>query len=87
MTSQRTAVLVAFREGWDNVAEPHLTERKPSEPDPEAEIPYLRCKECDTPCYVFETNAGQVREALCIACGNDSVTLFSLGKWDEDDED
>jgi ribosomal protein S27E len=66
---------------------PILTERKPSEPDPEAEIPYLRCKECDTPCYVFETNAGRVREALCIACGNDSVTLFSLGKWDEDDED
>jgi len=81
-----TLALVAPSPGCENVAELHLTERKPYEPDPEAEIPYLRCKECDTPCYVFETNAGRVREALCIACGNDSVTLFSVGKWDEDDE-
>lgn len=86
MTSQRPPALVAPARGCDNVAELHLTERKPSEPDPDEEIPYLRCKECDTPCYIFEVNAGQVREATCLACGNDSVTLFALGKWDDEDD-
>lgn len=65
-----------------------MTERKSAPgPDPDKEIPYLRCKECDTPCYVFEASEGRVREALCLACGNDSVTLFALGKWDEDEDD
>jgi hypothetical protein len=86
MTSQRAGSLVACAPRCDNVAELHLTERKPSEPDPDREIPYLRCGECDTPCYVFETSDGRVSEALCIACGNDSVTLFALGKWDDDEE-
>ena len=62
-----------------------LTERKPAEPDPDKEIPYLRCKECDTPCYVFEVTEGRVYEATCIACGNDSVTLFTVADWDDEE--
>ncbi len=87
MTSQRAGWLVRSPTGWENSAETPLKDRTPSAPDPEREIPYLRCKECDTPCYVFETTEGQVREALCIACGNDSVTLFAPGKWDDDEDD
>jgi ribosomal protein S27E len=63
-----------------------LTERKPAPgPDPDSEIPYLRCQECDTPCYIFEASDGQVREATCIACGNDSVTLFKVADWDDEE--
>lgn len=87
MTSQRAASLVRPPSRWENASERHLKDRKPAAPDPDKEIPYLRCKECDTPCYVFEASEGRVREALCLACGNDSVTLFALGKWDEDEDD
>jgi hypothetical protein len=61
-----------------------LTDRPPpSAPDPEREIPYLLCKECGTPCYVFESEKGSVREALCVACGNENVTMFLVGEWDD----
>lgn len=63
-----------------------MTDRTPpSEPNPDREIPYLVCKECGTPCYVFETQAGVVREALCIACGNDAVSMFLVGDWEDDE--
>ena len=62
-----------------------MTDRTPpSAPNPDREIPYLLCKECGTPCYVFETEAGVVREALCIACGNDAVPMFLVADWDDD---
>ena len=83
MTSHRGRALVRALSRWENGPERLLTERKPAEPDPEKEIPYLRCKECDTPCYVFEATEGRVYEATCIACGNDSVTLFTVGDWDD----
>jgi hypothetical protein len=61
-----------------------LTDRPPSAPDPDREIPYLICKECGTPCYVFEIDMGQIREALCVACGNESVTDFLFGDWEDE---
>ena len=62
-----------------------LTDPPASEPNPDREIPYLLCKECGTPCYVFETEKGSVREALCIACGNEAVARFALGDWEDDE--
>jgi hypothetical protein len=62
-----------------------LTDRFPTEPSPDREIPYLLCKECGTPCYVFEVEKGRIREALCIACGNDAVTMFLVGDWEDDE--
>jgi hypothetical protein len=58
---------------------------KPHNPD--QEIPYLLCKECGVPCYVFETEKGLIREALCIACGNEKVSRFLRGEWDDVEED
>jgi len=60
-----------------------LTDSPPSAPNPDREIPYLICKECGTPSYVFETEEGEVTEALCIACGNETVTAFLVGDWDD----
>jgi hypothetical protein len=54
-------------------------------PNPDREIPYLLCKECGTPCYVFETEKGLVREALCITCGNEDVAMFLVGEWDDEE--
>ena len=60
-----------------------LAERSKRDLNPEHEIPYLLCKDCGVPCYVFETDRGVVREALCIACGNDSANNFLRGEWDD----
>ncbi len=62
-----------------------MTERTSSPPDPDREIPYLLCKECGTACYVFETEKGRIREALCLACGNDSVDLFLASEWEDEE--
>ena len=62
-----------------------LTDRFPSEPSPDREIPYLLCKDCGTPCYVFETEVGRVTEALCLACGNDAVSMFTVAEWDDEE--
>ncbi len=57
----------------------------PSQPTGDAEIPYLICKECNTPCYVFEVEAGHVTEALCLACGNEVVGMFTIAEWEDED--
>jgi hypothetical protein len=57
----------------------------PSQPTGDAEIPYLICKECNTPCYVFEVEAGHVTEALCLACGNEVVNMFTIAEWEDED--
>jgi ribosomal protein S27E len=67
------------------VGETALTDAPPSAPNPDREIPYLRCKDCGTPCYVFEVEVGHITEALCLACGNDVVSAFTVGEWDDDD--
>ena len=47
------------------------------------EIDYLICRECNTPCYIFETEGGRVQEALCQVCGNDLPARFSIGEVEE----
>jgi hypothetical protein len=37
---------------------------------------YLICLNCETPCYVFEYKDGELREAVCEACGNDDTEQF-----------
>ena len=39
---------------------------------------YLICLDCETPCYVFEWEDGELKEALCQACGNDDPDQFAL---------
>jgi hypothetical protein len=38
---------------------------------------YLVCLDCETPCYVFEWDDGEVLEALCESCGNDDPEEFA----------
>ena len=49
-------------------------------PTEEREIDYLICKQCATPCYIFEMDMGSVTEAQCLVCGNDSPGLFEIGE-------
>ena len=64
-----------------------VSESKPParpRPEEEHEIEYLVCRQCNTPCYVFQMDAGRLIEAFCAVCGNDDVVLFSM--TDEEDE-
>ena len=56
----------------------------PSKSNEDREIPYLLCKDCNTPCYVFEVEAGHISEALCLACGNEVVGMFTVGEWEDE---
>ncbi len=38
---------------------------------------YLVCIDCETPCYTFEWKGEQVKEAMCMACGNDDPEGFA----------
>ncbi len=38
---------------------------------------YLVCLECETPCYTFEWQNGQVVEILCLVCGTDDPDQFA----------
>jgi len=53
--------------------------RPPGETD-DREIDYLICKQCNSPCYVFEMDKGNIGEAQCLVCGNEDVTMFELGE-------
>lgn len=37
---------------------------------------YLICCDCEVPCYVFEWNENEVREAICESCGNEEADTF-----------
>lgn len=37
---------------------------------------FLICLDCETPCYTFEWEEGEITEALCPACGNDQADQF-----------
>jgi hypothetical protein len=37
---------------------------------------FLICLECETPCYVFEWQAGGLTEILCEVCGNEDPEQF-----------
>jgi hypothetical protein len=52
----------------------------------EEEVEYLTCKNCETPCYVFDLDAkGNVAAAMCTMCGNDDPQEFR--KADEENEE
>lgn len=38
---------------------------------------YLMCLNCETPCYVFEWEDDELKEAVCEACGNDEAEQFA----------
>lgn len=38
---------------------------------------YVMCLECESPCYDFEWDEGEVSEAFCEGCGNDDPTQFA----------
>jgi Zn ribbon nucleic-acid-binding protein len=38
---------------------------------------YVICMECETPSYTFEWEEGNLREALCVTCGNDDADRFA----------
>jgi translation initiation factor 2 beta subunit (eIF-2beta)/eIF-5 len=48
------------------------------------EIDYLVCKECQSPCYIFETDGGRILEAQCQVCGNEDTMRFAIGEIEED---
>lgn len=59
-----------------------LQEFKPPSkgPDEEREIDYLICRQCHTPCYIFEMDGNAIAEAQCLVCGNEEVSLFAVGE-------
>jgi hypothetical protein len=50
----------------------------------EREIDYVICQDCATPCYVFEMEGDDIREAQCLVCGNDDIARFRIGEIEED---
>jgi hypothetical protein len=53
-----------------------------------ADIDYLVCKNCESPCYVFELDAKEkVANAFCQTCGNDEAAQFRNPEGDDDDVD
>jgi hypothetical protein len=59
-----------------------MVDSPPRRPRPteDREIDYLICKQCNSPCYVFETEGSLIKEAQCLVCGNDEITMFDLGE-------
>ena len=49
-------------------------------PTEDREVDYLICRQCNTPCYVFEMESGSINEAQCLVCGNDVPSMFSIGE-------
>jgi hypothetical protein len=49
-------------------------------PTEDREVDYLICRQCSTPCYVFEMESGSIAEAQCLTCGNDVPSMFSIGE-------
>lgn len=37
---------------------------------------YLICLECESPCYLFEWEIGELVDVLCPVCGNDKLDEF-----------
>ena len=64
----------------DATAVPDLPPRKPQKDDEREEIDYLICRQCNSPCYVFELDKGRIKEAVCEMCGNDDILFFSLAE-------
>jgi hypothetical protein len=50
----------------------------------EKNLDYLICRQCSTPCYVFEMSGDDVTEALCTVCGNEEIGEFAAGDIEEE---
>ena len=61
----------------EEVVEP--PQRKRTLPE-DREIDFLICKQCSTPCYVFDMDGGRIVDAQCLVCGNDAIGQFDLGE-------
>ena len=45
---------------------------------------YLICLNCESPCYVFEWEEGEIVEAACLVCGEEDPEEFlSQEEFDE----
>jgi len=49
-------------------------------PAEDREIDYLICRQCNTPCYIFEMEGSLITEAQCLVCGNEDVGFFAFGE-------
>jgi len=58
------------------VAQPRPPKRPLAE---DRDVDFLICRNCQTPCYVFEMEAGRIQDAQCLVCGNDSANEFTIG--------
>jgi len=58
------------------VAQPRPPKRPLAE---DREVDFLICRNCQTPCYVFEMDSGRIQDAQCLVCGNDSASQFTIG--------
>ena len=59
---------------------PDIPPRKPLPEDEREEVDYLICRQCNSPCYVFEMDKGRIQEATCTICGNDDILLFNIAE-------
>jgi len=57
---------------------PEPRNRRPV-PRQDREVDFLICKQCNTPCYVFDMDGNRITEAQCLVCGNDTPNEFILG--------
>ena len=48
------------------------------------EVDYLICRNCESPCYVFELDSKQrIVSAFCQVCGGDDAEDFRIPEVDE----
>ena len=59
---------------------PDIPPRKPVPEDEREEVDYLICRQCNSPCYVFEMDRGRITEAQCTMCGNDDILFFNIAE-------
>ena len=55
---------------------------------PEAEVDYLICANCETPCYTFDLDprTRRIESAYCTVCANDDPKEFRIPGVDETEE-
>jgi hypothetical protein len=53
------------------------------------DLDYVRCDNCDSPCYQFELDAKKavIVSGWCAVCGNDDPKEFAIPDSDEDIEE
>jgi hypothetical protein len=59
-----------------------VLDKPPPKPpaEDERDIDYYVCRQCNSPCYTFETEKGRLTEAVCLICGNEDILLFNVGE-------